>query len=336
MLADLRRDQSTESVLGYLPGDLDAMPRYLFCNGFCVNTRLEQEASGKNNTLSFQRDPITNTLNLHIADQAVLGDPIYILHLINARHPSGMGQILHTIHLGKNSQASLIEMFVLQDKIPVRSCTTLTLDKDARLQHCLLQRAYSEGSLHAETHVHQKTNSTYRGTSLLCGGALNQCRINLYLEEPQAEATLYGLAIAKGSEKLEQIFNIHHQSTQGRTSVKTRGVAYDRSRLSFHGTIHVATDATQNHAALENKNLLLSERATIHTQPQLDIYNADVQCTHGATVGHLDEEALFYLRSRGIFEKEAKDLLIVAFLEPMLEGLSQPLADFLRACCHGS
>ncbi len=242
------------------------------------------------------------------------------------------------ITIAKQRQAIIIECFFSEEVSSsfIESQTTITLDSHATLHHCILQQAISNSTLRSQTHIHQKNNSVYQGTTLLIGGLLNQCLLNLHLEETHAQANIYGLQIGKDCEKIEHALSMNHQSPHCQTHVKTRGVAHDRSTLSFQGTIIVQKEAFNCDAALENKNLLLSDKATLHTQPQLDIHQADVRCTHGATVGHLDLEALFYLQSRGIAAQEAKVLLIDAFIHPMLEGLSKPLALFVRGLIHGS
>lgn len=298
MLAEPKLLSNLERLLDYLPRDQHTVPYYLFCNGQLISPKPQQE-------------PLDFTIDEN-----------------NHRF----------IDIGKQRQVTIVECFISHDDSPssIESHTTITLNKDAILNHCILQQSVSDGTLRSQTHIHQKNSSIYHGTTLLIGGLLNQCVLNLYLEEAHAQASIYGLQIAKGSEKIEQTICMNHISPHCQTHVKTRGVAHDRSTLSFQGTIVVQKEAFNSDAALENKNLLLSDKATIHTQPQLDIHHSDVRCTHGATVGHLDQDALFYLQSRGIAAQEAQALMIDAFIHPMLEGLSKPLAIFVRGLIDGS
>ncbi len=298
VLAEPTLLSNLERLLDDLPRDQHALPYYLFYNGRLITPKHPQEA------LDFRIDESNHRF----------------------------------IDIGKQCQATIIECLISEDDSSsfMESQTTIRLDSGAKLNHCLLQQSTSEKTLRSQTHIHQKNSSTYHGTTLLIGGLLNQCFLNLHLEEAHAQAKIYGLQIAKGFEKMEQKLCMNHQSPHGQTHVKTRGVADDRSTLSFQGTIMVQKEAFNSDAALDNKNLLLSDKATIHTQPQLDIHHSDVRCTHGATVGHLDLEALFYLQSRGIAAPEAQALLIDAFIHPMLEGLSKPLALFVRGLIDGS
>ncbi len=298
VLAEPKLLSDLECLLDDLPRDQDALLYYLFYNGQLITPKPAQEP------LDFRVDK-----NNH-----------------------------RFIHIGKQRQVTLVECFISEDDSSsfIESQTTITLDAHATLHHCILQQAMSDGTLRSQTHIHQKNISIYQGTTLLIGGLLNQCLLNLHLEETHAQANIYGLQIGKGCEKIEQRLCMNHQSPHCQTHVKTRGVAHDRSTLSFHGTIIVQKEAFNCDAALENKNLLLSDKAILHTQPQLDIHQAAVRSTYGATVGHLDLEALFYLQSRGISAQEAKALLIDAFIHPMLEGLSKPLALFVRGLINGS
>jgi len=296
VLAETKLQSDLERFLDSLPPD-KRVPCYLFYNGQLLTPKSTQEP------LDFKTDK-----NNH-----------------------------RFIYIAKQRQATIIECFSSQgDSSLIEYQTTITLDKDATLNHCMLQQSMSEGTLRSQTQIHQKNNSAYHGTTLLIGGLLNRCVLNLHLEEAHAQASVYGLQIAKGFEKIEQAFYMNHQSPHCQTTVKTRGVAHDRSTLSFQGTIIVQKEAFNSDAALENKNLLLSDKATIYTQPQLDIHHSDVRCTHGATVGHLEQDTLFYLQSRGIEAQEAQTLLIDAFIHPMFEGLSKPLALFMRGLIDGS
>jgi len=114
---------------------------------------------------------------------------------------------------------------------------------------------------------------------------------------------------------------MHHTQTDCQSRIMTRAVMQDESRFDFTGKIIVDKIAKGTDARLENKNLLLSSRAQANTEPQLEIYNGNIQCSHGATVGHLDEDALFYLQSRGISKSDAMQMLIQAFLQPILQNI---------------
>ena len=298
MLAEPKRLSDLKPLLDYLSGDQNTVPYYLFYNGQLITPKPAQAP------LDFRVDESNHRF----------------------------------INIGKQGQATIIECFISEGNASslIESQTTITLNNDATLNHCILQQSISDNTIRSQTHIHQKNSSIYQGTTLLIGGLLNQCVLNLHLEEAHAQASVYGLQIAKGFEKIEKTICMNHQSPHCQTHVKTRGVAHDRSTLSFQGTIMVQKEAFNSDAALENKNLLLSDKATIHTQPQLDIHHSDVRCTHGAAVGHLDHDALFYLQSRGISAQEAQALLIDAFTHPMLEGLSKPLALFVRGLIDGS
>ncbi len=315
------KTQSIQSLLQYLPGHPTTLPPYLFCDGERI--LCEKLHPPQTNALGIEyHQPSPNSFELRIPDGHKIDEPIYIVHLLD-NNPQ------YFIHLGRQSQAVIVEIFMSGAK------THFTLNPESQLKHCLLQRSFANHSIQSQIHIHQKKASLYHANTLLELGFSNQCDLHLHLEEAHAVSQVYGIQQAKGLDKVEQTIKVDHQKPHCRTQIKTRGVAFDQANLSFHGTIRVGKEAFKTDASLENKNLLLSDKAQINTQPELDIENADVRCTHGATVGHLEKEVLFYLQSRGISEKMAQDLLIHAFTAPMLEGLSKPLVTLIRDLLDG-
>ena len=142
--------------------------------------------------------------------------------------------------------------------------------------------------------------------------------VRIDLIEPGAEAHLKGLYLCNGDEKVNFHIVMHHMAPGCKSTQLFNGVAGGRAQVSFNGTIVVAPDAQQTEAYQENHNIVLTPEAQVGTQPQLEIYADDVKCSHGATVGQLNEDELFYMRSRGIPEKEAKTLQMLSFLSPVI------------------
>ncbi len=325
MLAEPLLKTTIQDILQYIPGYPTILPSYLFCDGERIGSE-KPHPSQKNVLGMAYHQPSKESFELRIADHHRIDEPIYILHLSDEKPQS-------FIHIGRQSQVLIVEMFISSAK------THFTLDPEAQLKHCILQwpsHNVAPAALSTQIHIHQKKASVYQANSLLMGGPFNQSALHLHLEEAYTESKIYGIQQAKGSDKVEQTIEINHQSPHSQSQVKIRGVAFDQSTLSFQGMIRVKKEAFKTDASLENKNLLLSDKAQINTQPELAIENADVRCTHGATVGHLEPEALFYLQSRGISKKNAQDLLIHAFSDPMLTGLSKPLSTLIRDLLDGS
>ena len=141
-----------------------------------------------------------------------------------------------------------------------------------------------------------------------------------------AAVNLYGLYICPGDEKVRITVRLHHRVGHGTSHQLLKGIVGGTARVAFDGRIIVAPDAQKTEAYQENHSLLLSETALVDTKPQLEIYADDVKCSHGATVGQLNEDELFYMRSRGIPEKEAKTLQMLSFLSPVIpEGREEEI-----------
>ena len=150
--------------------------------------------------------------------------------------------------------------------------------------------------------------------------------LDVDLDAPGASANIRGLYIATGSQKVEMKFNVRHNSGGCYSRQLIKGIAAGSARASFYGRIYVAPDAQKTKAYQENHNILASDRARIDTKPQLEIYADDVECSHGATIGRLNEDEQFYMRSRGIPEAEARKLQMISFLAPVAGLLPQDLA----------
>jgi Fe-S cluster assembly protein SufD len=148
--------------------------------------------------------------------------------------------------------------------------------------------------------------------------------LDVSLKGEGAEANIYGAYICGGNEKVRFAVDIHHDVPHCNSRQLFKGIAGGSSRIDFYGKIIVAQDAQRTEAYQENHNILLSDDAKINTKPQLEIYADDVKCSHGATIGRLNEEEQFYMRSRGITLEDAKVLQMISFIAPVLEAIPDP------------
>jgi Fe-S cluster assembly protein SufD len=180
--------------------------------------------------------------------------------------------------------------------------------------------------------VDQARDSHYRSFSMAMGGAIARHNLHLRLNEENIEALMYGLYLTRGEQLVDNHTVIHHDRPNCRSWEVYKGVLDGRSRAVFNGKVLVSPEAQKTDAKQTNRNLLLSDQAKVDTKPQLEIFADDVKCTHGATVGRLDEVALFYARSRGVPAADAQRLLTYAFaaevisevaLEPVREELGR-------------
>ncbi len=168
--------------------------------------------------------------------------------------------------------------------------------------------------------MHQARNSNFKSHNISLGGLLVRNDVNAVLSTG-CEGTLNGLYLVNGKQHVDNHTALDHAAPHAASHELYKGILGGRSSAVFNGKIFVRKDAQKTDAKQTNKNLVLSENAVINTKPELQILADDVRCTHGATVGQLDEEALFYLRARGIEKTDARDLLIYAFARDVIDRI---------------
>ena len=156
---------------------------------------------------------------------------------------------------------------------------------------------------------------------LVYPGVSCDVKLDVHLVGEGAEANIYGAYVCGGDEKVKIAVDMHHDVPHCNSRQLFKGIAGGRSRVDFYGKIIVAQDAQRTEAYQENHNILLSDEAKVDTKPQLEIYADDVKCSHGATIGRLNEEEQFYMRSRGISLEDAKVLQMISFIAPVLENI---------------
>lgn len=227
------------------------------------------------------------------------------------------------IRMGAGSQASIVETYAGPARVKyfTNAVSQVALGEQAILDHYKLQYegpdAFHVGALIVET----QRNATYTSHSISLGGSLVRNDIAAVLNGEGADCTLNGLYCADAQRLVDNHTTIDHAQPHCGSREIYNGILADRSRGVFHGRIIVRPDAQKTDARQTNRALLLSEDAQVHTKPQLEIFANDVKCTHGAAIGQLDDEAIFYLRSRGLSERSARNLLIHAFAGDVLNRL---------------
>ncbi len=164
---------------------------------------------------------------------------------------------------------------------------------------------------------------------LIMPGASCDIRLDVTLAGEGAQANIYGAYVCGSDEKVKIAVDMHHDLPHCNSRQLFKGIAGGKSRVDFYGKIIVAQDAQRTEAYQENHNILLSDDAKVDTKPQLEIYADDVKCSHGATIGRLNEEEQFYMRSRGITLEDAKVLQMISFIAPVLEQIPEADREFL-------
>lgn len=227
------------------------------------------------------------------------------------------------VHLAAGSSVTLIETHLGAGNSPggSNSRMTITLGAGASLDHIILQDIAGEQVQLVRTDVRQEEGSHLRAWAFDLGGRYGRIEYRVTLAGEQARADLSGLSVGRDDQVLDQQITVVHEAGNCVSRQAFRSVLDDRSTGVFNGGIIVGPGADGTDAEQANDSLLVSTRAEANTQPRLEILADDVTCKHGATVGQLDDEALYYLRSRGISAEEARRLLIAGFAQEIIEGV---------------
>jgi Fe-S cluster assembly protein SufD len=257
---------------------------------------------------------------------AVVERPIQLLSLSSVSHEPTANLPRNLIVAGASSQATVIESYG-SSRGQYLSCpvTEIVLGPDASLDHQVL---HEEGDGTSHVAVRQASldrDSSLVSTSIDVGGALVRSDVGARLDGEGGHVSLNGLYLTDGRRHVDNQIRVHHAKPHCTSQQLYKGILDGRSRAVFNGRIVVDPGAQKTNAEQSNRNLLLSDGALVHSNPQLEILADDVRCTHGSTVGRLDEDALFYLRSRGIDRAAAESLLTYAFAAEVV-GRIQPEA----------
>jgi Fe-S cluster assembly protein SufD len=249
------------------------------------------------------------------------------LHVVFVSAPDGPDTVTHPRNLvvvGRNARAAIIESYVGFGTNPyfTNAVTEIVLSDGAKLDYLKIQRE-SPAAFHVGTiDTQQGRDSSYHSFSYATGADLSRTNIYTILDGEGGSALLHGLYMADGTQHVDHQTRIEHAKPSCTSFEVYKGVLDGRSHGVFNGKVFVRPEAQKTDGKQSNNNLLLSPHAQVDTKPQLEIFADDVKCTHGATVGRLDENALFYMRSRGIDVARARTLLTYAFAAEVLEEIT--------------
>ena len=252
--------------------------------------------------------------------------PIQILHLATGNEAALMLQPRNLIVAEDNAEVQIIERHqsLTDNEVFTNSVTEIFAGKDAIVDYYKVQNDASTASLVDNTYISQKDSSVVRVHTFSFGGKLIRNNLNFYQNGERIDSTLKGVTILGDKQHVDHHTLVHHRQPNCESHQDYKGIFGDSSTGVFNGKIIVDKIAQKTDAFQQNNNILLSDRATINSKPQLEIFADDVKCSHGCTIGQLDEDALFYLRSRGIPKKEATALLMYAFANNVLESVRIP------------
>ncbi len=293
-----------------------------------------QEQLGK--YLNFRRDSFAALNTAFIEDGAfirvprstVVEQPIYLLYVSAPAAAPVMDHPRNMVVVEENSQATIVEDYVSLDEGQAEgspafsnAVTELVAGESAVVSHTMIVRE-SEQTFNVSTlRIQQGRSSNVSTHSVLLGGALVRNNVHPVLAGEGAECLINGLFMANGRQHMDNYMLVEHASPHCNSRQFYNGILNGQAHGVFHGRIIVHKDAQKTDAKQTNRNLLLCDDAQIDTKPQLEIYADDVKCTHGATIGQVDENALFYLRSRGLDDVSARHLLLQAFANECLDRM---------------
>jgi len=257
---------------------------------------------------------------LRIPPHVQLTHPIYFKFLTPHDQP-----LLHRIEVGKEASAIFIEEHIA-DQYQAHLTTELFLEFNATLHYCKFQQASKDVKQMANFKVEQKASSVFHLFLADMSGATIENNIQVCLKEAFAECHLLGLYyLTQDQQTVANKMSVNHHAAKGQSSMIFKGILNQKSKAEFQGKVLVKQEATDTIAHQANHHLLLSDQAEARSLPQLEIYAEDIKCTHGATMGQLNEEALFYLRSRGFTKEAALKCLTDAFAADLLAQIKMPI-----------
>ena len=270
---------------------------------------------------------------VHIPRGTLVEQPICLLFVSTGDDSPSMSHPRNLIVAEEDSQATIVEQYVSLDggAVLCNTVTELVAGDHVVLSHYMIESEREEAFNISTLRIQQGRSSNVVSHSVLLGGALVRNNVHPVLAGEGGECLINGLFIGNGRQHLDNYMLVEHASPRCGSRQFYNGILDGHAHGVFHGRIIVHQDAQKTDAKQTNRNLLLSDDAQIDTKPQLEIYADDVKCTHGATIGQIDGDALFYLRSRGIDEASARELLLFAFANECLDRMKQgPILKYVE------
>jgi Fe-S cluster assembly protein SufD len=320
-------------VNGEFLRELSSIPQ-----GLAVSSLLEQLARSPEEVrlhlgryLDTRRDPfsalntafIEDGAYVHVRRGTALEQPVHLVFISTAGDAPTMSHPRNLLVFEDETEGTVVEEYISIGGGPLlsNSATELIAGENATVGHYMVEREHREAFNISTLRIQQARSSSVASHSLLLGGGLVRNNVHPVLAGEGSECLINGLFVGDGRQHLDNYMHVEHASPHCSSRQFYNGILDGHAHGVFHGRIVVHKDAQKTDAKQTNRNLLLSDDAQIDTKPQLEIYADDVKCTHGATIGQIEENALFYLRSRGIDEPAARRLLLLAFASECVERM---------------
>jgi Fe-S cluster assembly protein SufD len=269
---------------------------------------------------------------IYIKKGLAVEHPVYIYNITDARSSNIFAQPRCLVYVGEAAQIQFVETFATtgSQESFTNQVMEIVVEKDAVTEYYKIQNDAPYTSLVSTTHLRQIGKSYTHTVTVTLNGGMVRNNLNIVLDEQHCEAHLYGLYFQQGQGHVDNHTVVDHAKPHCESNELYKGIMDGKSTGVFNGKIFVKPDAQKTNAYQSNKNILLSDAASVNTKPQLEIFADDVKCSHGCTIGRLDEESLFYLRSRGVPESAARALLLHGFALDILEKIKlEPIRTYV-------
>ena len=311
---------------------LDLENRIIFSDGKLINTQTikgvsitgfsEFESTTTDSILQLNKALSQNGFTISVDKNTVVENPIEILFLSTTENT--FSQYRNQISIGENSEVKFVERIQNLNNSAsfVNHFTQINCDKNTKSEYNKIQNNTAESQLIDTVNVYQEQDSTCNINTLIFGGSFTRNNLNFEQNGSNCESNMNGVSVLNDNQLADNHTFVDHKSAHCRSNEMYKGVYLGNSKGVFNGKIMVRPDAQKIDAFQSNNNLLLSDTSSIDSKPQLEIYADDVKCSHGCTIGQLDDDALFYMRSRGIGIEEAKAVLTYAFASEAIENIS--------------
>ena len=263
---------------------------------------------------------------IYIPKNVEVEKPIQILNFTTGSEAAILLQPRNLIVVEQNAHVQIIERHQSLTSHPAltNAVTEIFAAKDATVDLYKIQNDATNASLVDNTYIEQKSNSVVSVHTFSFGGNITRNNLNFYQRGEHIDSILKGITIIEGKQHVDHHTLVHHIEPNCESHQDYKGIYDERATAVFNGKVVVDKEAQKTNAYQQNNNILISDKATINAKPQLEIFADDVKCSHGCTIGQLDDAALFYMQQRGIPKKEGKALLMYAFANTVLESVKIP------------
>jgi Fe-S cluster assembly protein SufD len=263
---------------------------------------------------------------IHIPRNTEVEKPIQIINFTTGMEDATMTQPRNLIVVEQNAHVQIIERHqsLTENSVLTNSVTEVFADRHATVDYYKIQNDQTTASLVDNTYIEQQSESEVSVHTFSFGGNITRNNLNFFQKGQHINSILKGITIIEGKQHVDHHTLVHHIEPNCESHQDYKGIFDERSVGVFNGKVIVEKEAQKTNAYQQNNNVLVSDRSTINAKPQLEIFADDVKCSHGCTIGQLDDQALFYMQQRGIPKKEARALLMYAFANTVLESVKIP------------